>query len=255
MKILKYRKEKLNEYTIITDNGEYKLYDDIIIKYQLLLKKSISKEELEKILKENNSLKAYYVSLKLISVRLRTERELATILEKKGFFKEEIEYAIKRLDKENYLCHKTYIEAYIHDRLLLYLEGQNKISSDLKKLGFKMEEIDPFLEKIDKQIFINKIEKYIEKKLKVNRKSALEFRRKTLIELVNKGFNKEDITKVLDRTEILENTLEIENLINKLYKKYNLKYDRNTTILKIKNYMYQKGYQNIQVEEYLKKTS
>ena len=39
MKILKYKKGKRNEYQIITDKGEYVLFDDMIIKYELLLKK------------------------------------------------------------------------------------------------------------------------------------------------------------------------------------------------------------------------
>ena len=44
MKILKYKKIKGNEYKIITDKEEYKLYDDIIIKHELLLKKEINKK-------------------------------------------------------------------------------------------------------------------------------------------------------------------------------------------------------------------
>ena len=41
MKILKYKKGKRNEYQIITDKGEYVLFDDMIIKYELLLKKEL----------------------------------------------------------------------------------------------------------------------------------------------------------------------------------------------------------------------
>ena len=82
MKLLKYQKLKLNEYKIITDKDEYKLYDDIIIKYELLLKKEIGEEEIKKIVEENNSLKAYYTALRLISVRLRTDRELNVLLKK-----------------------------------------------------------------------------------------------------------------------------------------------------------------------------
>ena len=46
MKILKYKKGKRNEYQILTDEKEYTLYDDIIIKHELLLKKEITKKEL-----------------------------------------------------------------------------------------------------------------------------------------------------------------------------------------------------------------
>ncbi len=49
MKILKYKKIRNNEYKIITDEGEYSLYDDVIVKYELLLKKEISKVDFKKI--------------------------------------------------------------------------------------------------------------------------------------------------------------------------------------------------------------
>ena len=79
MKILKYKKGKRNEYQIITDKGEYVLFDDMIIKYELLLKKELKEQEWNKILKENQLLKAYYESLKAINKKLRTKKELKNI--------------------------------------------------------------------------------------------------------------------------------------------------------------------------------
>ena len=114
-------------------------------------------------------------------------------------------------------------------------------------------EISPYLEKIDKFIYQNKIKKYIEKKLKTNKKSKNEFKRKILSELINKGFNQEDINTYLDNIKVEENTDEIKRIINKLYQKYIKKYDYNTTILKIKNSLYQKGYTSIDIEKYLDK--
>ena len=248
MKILKYKKIKNNEYKIITNEEEYNLYDDIIIKYELLLKKEISKNELENILKENNMLKAYYSALKYISTKLRTEKEVGDFLKKKEFNTSDIKYVLNRLNKENYLNHEMYIEAYIHDMLNLYLIGEQKILNDLIKLGFKENEVIPYLAKVDKNIYLNKIDKYINKKLKSNKKSAKEFKLKVLNELINKGFNKEDILSILDNVNIEDNPEEIKKLVNKLYFKYSKKYDLNTTKLKIKNYLYQKGYSNIDID-------
>lgn len=249
MKIIKYQKGKNNEYKIITEEGEYKLYDDIIIKNSLLLKHDITKKEFDKILTENNLLKAYYESLKFISTKLRTEKEVRAMLKKKNYNNNEINYAIERLNKDNYLNHQVYIEAYIHDMLNLYLVGENKIISNLIALGFKEQEILPFLAKIDSSIYQEKINKYIIKKAKANKKSNLEFKRKTLNELINKGFNKSDIELSLNSISIKDNPEEIKKIIAKLNIKYSRKYDENTTKLKIKNYLYQKGYQNI--DEYL----
>lgn len=253
MKILKYIKTKSNEYKITTDEGDYKLFDDIIIKSELLLKKDISKEEFTKILAENNMLKAYYNALKMVSVKMRSEMELKNLLKKKEYTSEEINYAIEKLAKEGYLNHEVYIEAYIHDMLNLYLVGEAKILKDLIKLGFKESEILPHLTKVDKSIYISKINKYITKKAKVNKRSINEFKRKVIDELINKGFSKEDIINCLNNFELEENTDELEKLINKLYKKYMNKFDLNTTKMKIKNYLYQKGYADINIDKYLDK--
>lgn len=251
MKILKYTKTKTNEYKIITDKNEYKLYDDIIVKYELLLKKEVSEELFNKILSENNLLKAYYVALKAISIKMRSEKELKDLLKKKDYNNYEIDYAIDRLNKEGYLNHNIYIEAYIHDRLALYLEGENKILKDLNLLGFKDSEIKPFLLKVDHNIYLEKINKYITKKAKVNKRSIIDFKKRTTLELINKGFNKADILSILDNIELSENEKEIEKIINKLYHKYINKYDVVTTKMKIKSYLYQKGYSNIDIDNYL----
>jgi len=251
MKILKYKKFKNNEYKIITDKEEYKLYDDIIIKYELLLKKEINTKEFNNIIQENNLLKAYYESLKAINTKMRTVKEIEIILKRKNYNNNEIEYAIKRLQKEKYINNKIYIEAYIHDMLTLYIVGEQKILNDLIKLGLKESEILPFLNNIDKAIYIEKIKKYIDKKIKTNKKSINEFNKKTLNELINKGFYKEDILNYLDNIDIEEDPKELEKIITKLYKKYINKYDLYTTKIKIKSYLYNKGYTNFDIDKYI----
>ncbi len=251
MKILKYKALKNHEYKIITDSNEYKLYDDIIIKYQLLLKKDICEVEFNNILKENNLIKAYYVGVSAITVKLRTEKEMITILKKKGFNNEEIKYAIDNLRKNHFLDHNLYIEAYIHDMLNMHLMGEKKIYNNLCNLGFMKEEIEPFLKAVDKSIYQDKIKNYINKKVKSNKSSIMEFKRKTLKELIDKGFEKGDITNYLDSLDIIEDEDMIKKLVNKLYNKYINKYDLYTTKLKIKNYLYQKGYNNINIDDYL----
>ncbi len=254
MKILKYKKSKANEYQITMDEGQYNLYDDLIIKHELLLKKDINKKEWEEILKENNLLKAYYEGLKVLNNRLRTEKELNIILKKKGYSSSEINYALKRLEKESYLDHQKYIESFIHDALALNIVGENKIVKDLEKLGFNEAEIKKELKKVDPNIYLTKIKKYIAKKLKANKKSANEFKQKIMLDLINKGFNKEDIARYLSTLIIEDNPKEIEKIINKLYSKYIAKYDLQTTKMKIKQYLYLKGYTNIDIDTYIKRT-
>lgn len=255
MKIIKYKKTSGNGYKVVTDKGEYKLYDDVIIKHELLLKKEITEKDWEKALKENSNLASYYACLKAIETRLRTEKELKKILNKKKFSQNEIDYAIKRIKSEGYLNNKVYIEAYIHDKLALDLVGEQKLIKDLEQLGFRTEEILPYIEKIDKDIYIDKIKKYVDKKAKANKKSVNEFKKKTMAELINKGFNKTDIQSYLNVLNLEENIDALEKQVLKLYHKYHQKNDDTTTFLKIKRYLYSKGYTLDDVEEIIKKAS
>ncbi len=255
MKIIRYKKKKGNKYEIIFDKGTYELYDDIIIKYELLLKKELDKRLWDKIIQENNLLNAYYEALKAIDIKIRAEKEIKEILIKKGYQEKEINYALLRLNKEGYLNHQVYIEAFIHDSINLKMIGDIKIKQDLLSLGFDSLEIDKYLDKIDDNIYREMIQKYVDKKLKANRKSEKEFKIKTLNELINKGFRKEDIGEVLDKIEIKNNEDEIKRIVEKLYKKYIGKYDIKTTQYKIKTYLYSKGYTDIDVDSYIKKAS
>ena len=56
MQILKWKKEKKNLYTAFLNNhSEISIYEELVLKYDLLLKKNISDKELEKIKKKLNS--------------------------------------------------------------------------------------------------------------------------------------------------------------------------------------------------------
>ncbi len=255
MKILKYQKTRNNEYKIFTDIGEYKLYDDIIIKYELLLNNEIKENKWNEILEDNKLLEAYYLALKALNIKMRNKKELKTILKKKNYSDSAVEYAIIRLENEGYLNNLVYIEAYVHDMITLNLVGENKIYNDLISMGFKDKEINPFLAKIDKDVYLSKINKYLNKKAKINKKSINEFKQKSILELINKGFNKEDIIQELNKLSLEENEIEIEKLVNRLYQKYIKKYDIYMTKNKLKTYLYSKGYPNIDIDKYIKKTS
>ena len=83
MKIQKYIKDRQNKYKVVIDDEEYILYDDVIVKYNLLLKSEIDNSSFEEIKTYNDELKSYYDSIKYISRRLRSEKEIYEYLEKK----------------------------------------------------------------------------------------------------------------------------------------------------------------------------
>lgn len=242
MKILCYKNKKGNIYEITLSNKEkITLYDDVILKYNLLITKEIKDNELNNILKDNDKIKAYLLAIKYIRVKLRTEDEIKKKL--KDYDKDTINYVINRLNKEKYLNNDLYIKAYINDSINLKFEGPKKILYDLKKMKFKEDEINNYLLKVDNDIWINKIRKYIKKKIETNKSLSKIFLEKKIKEdLFNKGFYKEDIDRVLNEFTIEEDKSIYEKEYTKLKNKLSKKYSNEELEYRIKISLYKKGF-------------
>lgn len=242
MKILCYKNKKGNIYEITLSNKEkITLYDDVILKYNLLITKEIKDNELNNILKDNDKIKAYLLAIKYIRVKLRTEDEIKKKL--KDYDKDTINYVINRLNKEKYLNNDLYIKAYINDSINLKFEGPNKILYDLKKMKFKEDEINNYLLKVDNDIWINKIRKYIKKKIETNKSLSKIFLEKKIKEdLFNKGFYKENIDNTLNEFTIEEDKSIYEKEYTKLKNKLSKKYSNEELEYRIKISLYKKGF-------------
>ncbi len=241
MKIEKFIKIKKNQYKLFLENKRtITLYDEVILKYDLLLSKEI--KDIDKLLEENKYYECYDISLKYISKRIRTKKELIHYL--KEYDKDIVEKIIIRLEKENYLNENVYISSYIHDEITLKITGKDKIIKDLLTLGLQEENILKEINKLDDDIFIDKINNYIKKKLNVNKSiSKKMFINKITLDLINKGFNRNDIMNCLENISFKEDNSILEKEYHKLYKKYSNKYDENKLNSVIQNKLYQKGYE------------
>ena len=70
MKILKFKKTINDKYKIALDNNTtISLYEDVIINNNLLLTKTIEEDELDDLLRQNNDIYVYSISLNYISIR------------------------------------------------------------------------------------------------------------------------------------------------------------------------------------------
>ena len=163
MIIKKYTKMKSNKYKVLFDDIEVKLYDDVIIKYQLLRKKEITDEEFQEITEYNDRLEAYYKALKYISNKLRTEKEVFNYLDK-VYSKSVIRETIERLKQDGYLNKEVYLKSYLADQINLSNNGPEKIKKDLVKLGFTDEEFRERIDDIKDEVWLNKIEYIVENK-------------------------------------------------------------------------------------------
>lgn len=242
MEILKYKKMPRGKYKITTSSGEITLYEDVIIKNNFLLKKEIDLPFLEKILDENTYYEAYDLSLSYIETKLRTEKEISDYLEKKGFNYDVIKHAINKLKEIGLLNEKSYIEAYTNDKVNLSSYGPFKIKRDLLNLGLKEEDIDNYLFTIKDDVWSNKIDKVIKKRMSsLNGKSLHMIKNKLNIDLFNLGYDKDLISSKLNSLEY-NDTDNMKKEMSKAYNKYSKNYEGEALKKQIKNHLYKKGF-------------
>lgn len=238
MEIVKFKKLKGNLYEIVLDNGlSFKLYDDVIVKYNLLVNKRFDDKFFMVVTSYNDSLDAYYTCIKYLNTKMRSEVELRKYLDKKGISKEVCDKTIDRLKKSGYLNRELYIKSYVADAFNFSNNGPVKIMKSLNALGFSDEEVKPFLD-LD---FDSKAIKLIDKKLKSNKLSASNFRMHISNYLVNLGYPKEVFSEYLMGVHVNDDG-NLEKDYNMLMRKYSKKYSGDKLKYFIKGKLYQKGY-------------
>ena len=147
-----------------------------------------------------------------------------------------------KLKTDGYLNEDVYVESYINDQINLKNYGPLRVKRDLLKLGIDKKYIDKHLTKYTKDIQHEKINKYIEKEIRLNNKhSVIILKNKILKSLIDKGFYKEDIVMCMNSFEFDDKEI-YEKEYKKLYDKLSKKYSGNDLEYKIKAKMYQKGF-------------
>ena len=253
MKIKKIQKQKSQKYKILLENGEAIItYDDVIINNGLLFNKELDNELLQKINNETIYYDIYNKTLKYIEKKLRSEKEIRKYLEKYDIGYEE--KIIEQLKNIKLINDNNYVKAYISDKIYLSTDGPNKIKKDLLNQGIEEYIIDEYLKNIEDEIVINKCEKLIDKKIKSNKKNSIYIlKQKIISDMLEKGFELNIIKSILENKEILDNNA-IEKEYNKLYSKLIKKYSDKELYFQMKSKLYQKGFKNEEIDEYINKT-
>lgn len=242
MKINKYKKKKNGLYEVEFENGKtLNLYEEVILKYELLLKPFDVKMMYE-IEKYNQECDVYYVALKYLKFKARTILEVKEYLLKKEYPQEAVDKAIALLKKQGYLNDLSYSKSYLNLKLLTSNCGPKKIRQELKKKGVVDSFIEEVLEEYTTDIQKEKVKKLVSKKIASNHtKSSKVLKQKIMVDLINEGFSRSMIIDELSKYQLEDSKELIQKEYDKLYKKLSRKYSGKELELKIKQKMYQKG--------------
>lgn len=243
MNIKGYKKIKNNKYKVILDNNiELTLYEDVILKYELLIKKNINEKLLKDIKKSNNYYDCYYYAIKSINNHGRSKYDMKVLLEKNEEYLDYIDEVIELLVKQKYLDDNRFSSSFINDKMISTNWGPYKIKNELIKHRVDENIIDENLEVFNSEEELKRIEKVIDKLIKSNKSSGGSvLKNKIRNYVINLGYSIDLVDSVLINTSIEIDKDMIKKEYDKLYKKYSKKYKDKELEYVIKQKLYQKG--------------
>lgn len=243
MKILKYKKKRNGQYELQLESGEVlSLYEEVILKFELLLKKKVDEKEKEKILLCNQEYDVYYIALKSLKSRFKSVRELRNLLLKKEYPQEYVEKAIEKLLQQGYLNDKSFAKAYINEQMITTSKGPRKIEKELLDKGVSSSIITEEISIFTKEEQVPKIEKVANRLIRSNRsRGGFVLRKKIVHDLQTLGYDISIIDEVLGRLDFGDTKDIAKKEYDKLYRRLSRKYSGRELEYKIKEKLYQKG--------------
>ena len=243
MKIIKYKKARNGKYSVFLDDGrEFLFYEEVILKYELLLKKEILEKDLNDINQSNLEYDVYYVALNSIKNRYRSTYELKELLRKKEYPEEMIDMAIEKLTKQGYLNDRNFAKSYINSQIITTNHGPNRIRGDLEKKRISSDIINEELELYTEDEQKEKIKKVVEYRMKINRsRGGVVLQKKIYNDCLLLGYDSTIINSVMNNYTFTNYTDLAKKEYDKLYKKLSSKYSGYELEKRIKEKLFMKG--------------
>ena len=244
MKIEKFKKLKNGVYELQLDNYDKILtYEEVILKYELLINREISSKTLKEINELNSYYECYYRALRLINKKAYTRKELFIKLKDEELDFDTINKALNELEKQGYLNDKVYSNGFVNNKIITTTHGPNRIKKELSDRGVDSKIISEVMENYTEEIELEKIEKIVKRQLKSNHNKSNSYMiRKIKNELLSEGFRNDLVEQVISNANISDDSDIREKEYNKIKNKLSKKYSGKELEYKIKEKMALKGF-------------
>ncbi|MCO7175307.1 RecX family transcriptional regulator [Sporolactobacillus kofuensis] len=222
------------------------VHEDILVREGLRKGLELSVQQVEVLRNEASGIRAYNAGIRYLSYRMHSVFELRAYLEKKQFGAEQVHYAIQRLEEENLLNDSEFAVSFVRTRIQTSTKGPQLIYRELIQAGVaqdlaaQADELFP----LDQQV--EHARKYLIKQTSSvkNKKSKTEARLVLSRLLMQRGYSREISEQVLNEMTdfLIENEKSaLVHQAEKAMQKYK-KYSGREFALKVKNYLYRKGF-------------
>ncbi|MBD9085398.1 hypothetical protein EGP64_01875 [bacterium] len=253
MKIEHIKKLKSGKYKIDLENGtSISLYDEVILKYNLLYHKEIDLSLLNELDQDNLFYTLYNKALKYVLYKVRSENEIKEYMNKLDISLENQNRIMDKLKQNNLLNDNTFIQSFVSDKVHLSNEGPNKIKNELLKHKVDQHRVEEELQKYEDSVFEEKLRKMIEKKVSSNHSKSLYMMKQNLLNyFVNLGYDYDMILLNLNSIQ-LDNQKVIQKEYQKLFQRLSKKYQNEELNYQIKNRLYAKGFSTDEIQNVIK---
>ena len=138
-------KNNPNVFICSTDNGEFELHSDVIVKLGIKIG-DIEEEKFFESVQESSEIIAFNLATKYISSKLKTEQQIKDYLYKKNYHKQTVEAVVNKLKDYKIIDDKNYAETYIRSKPNF---SKNKLKQKLFASGVKSQIMDESLTEVD----------------------------------------------------------------------------------------------------------
>ena len=189
-------KERIHIY--IGGKFAFAVYADTAVSHRLKTGAYITEEEKERILQEDGEKYALSCAMKLLSYRMRTEKELRDKLREKEIAEETVGRVIRKLEEIGYLDDGRFAELYAQELSRKY--GRYVVIQKLMQKGIPRDIARAAAQSTEKDedVIRGHIGRLTQKYRAENEKSA---KQKIMRALLAKGFEYEEIKRALERHE------------------------------------------------------
>jgi regulatory protein len=199
-KVERQKRSKDRYNLFINEEFAFSVHEDVLIKYNLFKGSLIGSEEMKGIILAQDKQQSYLDAIRLLSFRLRSEKELKLRLKQKGYEAQLIADTLIRLKQEQYVDDRLFAELLTKQRIQSQKKGRNWVKQELQQKGLTSEQISNAMEHVDEQTEYRNAYELIYKKYAAELKAAVDVqktKRKAISLLQRRGYGSTVISNVM----------------------------------------------------------
>ena len=172
------------------------LNKETAILFGLKVGKNVESSELERAIFESEVKSAFEKAIDYISSRMHTKKELSDKLLKKGYTKEVIIEALRKLEDYGYVNDELFAKQFINENNKY---SKKILSNKLRQKGIECDIIDKFLSDKGQETEEYLCDKYVQKYLKSKKVNDSASKQKLYASIARRGFDFDLIKKTCEK--------------------------------------------------------